>query len=110
VNVWLFTANNSFWGGNKLEQSPIGTIKVNAIKSFKKGIWAALGAGYAYGGRSFVNGEKRSANISVMRLGAIVAIPLHPQHSLKLTALTALRFEEGADFDSFALAYQFLWN
>ena len=110
VNVWLYTANNDFVNGNKLEQSPIGTIKLNAIKSFKRGIWAALGAGYAYGGTSYVDGEKRKSNISVMRLGMIVAIPINPQHSLKLTAITAWRFQEGADFDSFGLAYQFLWN
>lgn len=110
VNVWLYTANYDFVGGNKLEQNPIGTIKLHGIKSFKKGIWAALGAAYAYGGRVFVNGEKRNTIISAMRLGVIVAIPLHPQHSLKLTALTAMRFKEGADFDSFGLAYQFLWN
>ena len=110
IGVWLYTANYDFVGGNKLEQNPIGTIKLHGIKSFKKGIWAALGAAYAYGGRVFVNGEKRNTIISAMRLGVIVAIPLHPQHSLKLTALTAMRFKEGADFDSFGLAYQFLWN
>lgn len=110
VNVWLYTANYSFWGGNKLEQSPIGTIKLHVIKSFKRGIWAALGAGYAYGGRSFVNGVKRDATISAMRFGFILAVPLHPQHSLKLAAMTAYRFEEGADFDAISLTYQFLWN
>ena len=69
-----------------------------------------MGTGYAYGGRSFVNGEKRNANISALRIGAIVVVPVHPHHSLKLTLLTSRRFAEGADFDSIALAYQFVWN
>jgi hypothetical protein len=110
INTWLFTTNDSFWNGNELKQNPISTFKVYVIKSFNKGIWTSLNAGYAYGGRSFVNGEKRNANISVIRFGAIVVVPVHPQHSLKLTVLTARRFEEGADFDSIALAYQFIWN
>jgi len=110
INTWLFTANDAFWNGNKLEQNPISTLKVYAIKTFNKGIWASLGTGYAYGGRSFINGEERNANISVIRFGAIVVVPIHPQHSLKLALLTARRFEEGADFDSVALTYQFNWN
>ncbi len=110
VNVWLYTTNNAFWDGNTLKQNPIGTIKLNLIKSFNKGIWAAVGAGYAFGGRSYVNDVRRDANISTMRMGAIVVVPLHPQHSLKLTAILARRFEEGADFNSFSLAYQFMWN
>ncbi len=110
VNAWLYTTNNAFWDGNKLTQKPIGTAKVHVIKSFKKGIWAALGAGYAFGGRSYVNDVKRDANISTMRWGAVVVVPVHPQHSLKLAAIIARRFEEGADFNSLSLAYQFLWN
>ncbi len=110
INTWIFTENNAFWGGNTLKQNPIGTFKLNVIKTFSKGIWASLGAGYAYGGRSFVNDIRRDANISVLRLGVIVVVPVHPQHSFKFTALTAKRFEEGADFDSIAVAYQFIWN
>ena len=110
MNAWLFTSNYAFWDGNKLEQRPIGTIKVNMIKSFKRGIWAALGAGYAFGGRSYVNDVRRDAYISVMRFGAIVVVPVNPQHSLKLIALTAYRFAEGADFDAISLTYQFIWN
>ena len=110
MNVWLFTTNDAFWSGNMLKQRPIGTVKVHLIKSFNKGIWAALGAGYAFGGRSYVNDVRREAYISVMRFGAIVVVPVHPKHSLKLTALTAHRFAEGADFDAISLTYQFIWN
>jgi len=110
INAWLFTTNNAFWDGNTLKQYPLGTIKMNLIKSFNKGIWAAVGAGYAFGGRAYVNDVRREANISTIRTGAIVVVPLHPQHSLKLAAILARRFEEGAEFNSFSLAYQFMWN
>ncbi len=110
INAWFYTTNEAFWDGNTLKQNPIGTFKLNVIKAFSKGIWVSLGAGYAYGGRSYVNDVRRDASISALRLGAIVVVPVHPQHSLKLTLLTAQRFEEGADFDSIGLTYQFIWN
>jgi hypothetical protein len=110
AGVWVFTRNNSFWGGRTLEQRPMGTLKFTATKAFNKGIWAAVGAGYAFGGTSFVDGVKRDVTISVMRFAAIVVVPLHPQHSLKLTAITNQRFQQGADFDAISLGYQFVWN
>ena len=110
INIWFFTTNNEFFNGNTLKQNPIGTLKVHAIRAFDKGIWACLGAGYAFGGRSIVNDVPREAYISVLRLGAIVVVPVHPKHSLKLTMLTSKRFAEGADFDSISLTYQFIWN
>ncbi len=110
VNAWLFTENNSFWNGNTMKQGPIGTLKMNVIKTFNKGIWVAMGAGYAFGGKSYVNDVEREAKISVMRVGIIASFPIHPHHSLKLTAVTARRFEQGADFDALSLAYQFMWN
>ena len=110
INAWFYTTNEAFWDGNTLKQNPIGTFKLNVIKAFSKGIWVSLGAGYAYGGRSYVNDVRRDASISALRLGAIVVVPVHPKHSLKLTLLTARRFEEGADFDSIGLTYQFIWN
>ena len=109
TNVWLFTKNNSFWDGNKLEQNPIGTIKGHIIKSFKKGIWVAVGTGYAFGGQAYVNDVKKDSKISTLRFGAIVAIPLNAKHSIKLTFLSAKRFKEGADFDAFSIGYQYMW-
>jgi len=109
LNAWFYTENHSFWDGSSMKQKPIGTIKMNMIKSFDNGIWVSLGAGYAKGGRVYLNDEKRDSNISVMRLGVISTFPIHPKHSLKLSALTAVRFEQGADFDALSIAYQYMW-
>jgi hypothetical protein len=110
INTWLFTTNEAFWDGNKLKQNPMGTIKVHITRAFNNGIWASLGGGYAFGGRSFVNDVRREAAISVMRVGAIIVVPINPHHSLKLTLLTSRRFAQGAEFESVGLAYQFIWN
>ena len=31
-------------------------------------------------------------------------------HSLKFTAVSGIRFEQGGDFDAFGVAYQYRWN
>lgn len=110
ANIWFFTRNHSFWGGNTLDQKPIGTFKIHIIKTFKKRIWAALGAGYAFGGISSVNELEKDSRISTLRFGLIVAIPVYKTHSIKLMLVSAKRFEQGADFDSFSIAYQYMWN
>ena len=109
LNVWLYTTNSSFLVDNTLKQKPIGALKVHVIKSFKKGIWAAVGAAYAHGGRTFINDEKRDSNISVLRYGAVVAVPVHPQHSFKLKFTSTRRFEQGPEFEAISLSYQFIW-
>lgn len=110
LNAWLYTINHAFNNGNTLRQNPIGTFKIHVIRAFNRGIWACFGAGYALGGRSFVNDVRRDASISVIRLGTILVVPVNPRHSLKLTLLTSRRFAEGADFDAISLTYQFIWN
>lgn len=109
-NVWLFTNNNSFWNGKTLKQNPIVTLKTHIIKSFENGVWIALGAGYAVGGRSYVNEVKKEARISTIRTGFIAAIPIHPKHTIKLTAIVAKRIKHGADFNAFSVGYQYMWN
>lgn len=110
ANIWLFTRNHSFWGGNTLDQKPIGTFKIHIIKTLKKRIWIALGAGYAFGGTSSINEIEKDSRISTLRLGLITTIPLYKTHSIKFMIISAQRFEQGADFDSFSIAYQYLWN
>ena len=109
-NVWLYTNNNSFWNGKSLKQNPIVAFKGHVIKSFEKGIWVALGAGYAVGGRSYVNEVKRDARISTIRTGAIAVFPINKKHSIKFTAIVAKRIKEGSDFDAVSIGYQYLWN
>lgn len=110
VSIWLFTANNNFLNGNKLNQDPLFAIKADVIRSLPKKIWIALAAGYGYGGRSYVNDVSREVLISTIRLGLTLAIPIAAQHSLKLVGVSGIRFKQGPDFDAISLSYQFRWN
>jgi len=70
----------------------------------------SLGAGYGYGGRTYINGEAKETVISTLRLGLIVALPINSNHSLKLAGLSGIRFKQGPDFDAISLSYQYRWN
>jgi hypothetical protein len=110
ANTWVFTTNSSFWDGNTLQQEPIGTVKLHLIKAFNKGAWVSVGMGYAIGGQNFINDIGKEARISTMRFGVIGAVPIGRHNSIKIIALSAVRFEQGADFDAFSIAYQYRWN
>lgn len=110
ANIWLYTSNNSFWNGNTMKQKPLGVAKAHLIRTFDKKMWAALGFAYAIGGTSYVNGERRDSQISTFRVGAIVSLPIHKRHSVKLIAVSGRRFNKGADFDAISMAYQYMWN
>ncbi len=114
ANIWLFSPNrefaNGYTVGNTLRQHPISTFKLNVIKTFKKGSWLALGGGWAEGGRAYVNDEKRSSDVSTLRYGLIYSVPINRHHSLKFSAITSARFQEGPDFDAYSITYQYGWN
>ncbi len=110
TNVWLYTENNSFLNGNTLQQKPMVTLKTHVIKSIGSRFWAAVGCGWANGGRSYLNDIRKETIISTIRFGVIGSMALSPQTALKVSAIVAKRIEEGADFDSFSVSYQYVWN
>lgn len=110
VSAWFFTKNSDFFVGRELKQQNLYALKFHAIRSLKKGMWMAFNTGYAFGGKSIIDGAETDSRISTMRFGFIYALPLGMQHSLKFTAISAIRFEKGSDFDAFAVAYQYRWG
>lgn len=109
VGGWFFTANNNFWGGNKLTQNPIGVSKVHVIYSFPKGVWLAADIGYGIGGKTFINDVEKDTHMSGLRFGLTAMIKLKQQHFLKFYVVSGIRFEQGSDYDIFGMAYQFNW-
>ena len=110
VSTWIFTRNADFYGGNELKQNNLYAIKFHAIRSLKRGMWMAFNTGYAIGGITYINEEEMDTRISTFRFGFIYALPLGIHHSLKFSAISAIRFEKGSDFDALVVSYQYRWG
>lgn len=109
LSVWLFTKNNDFLDGNKVSQNPFYAAKIHGIRKFNNRSWLALDAGYGIGGITYVNNELRDSRISTFRFGATYAVPIGRLHTIRLSAISAVRLEKGPDFTALTLSYQYRW-
>ena len=108
--VWLFTPNNEFLVDIRQTQAPLWIAKTSIIRSLgKKDHWLAFSMGYGYGARVSLDGVERDITLSQMPLNLIYAHSVGKRHTLKLALASSIRFEQGADFDAFAISYQLRW-
>lgn len=109
-NVWLFTENDEFFGGNVLEQSPLYTIQGHVVYTFRPGLWLAAGAGYGTGAQSTLNGVEKNDRKGNLGWGVTLGIPVTKRVGLKL-GYVGLRTREavGADLDTGVAAVSFQW-
>ena len=105
---WFFEENDDFYGGNISKQSPLYGLQFHATYIFKPGIWLAASIGGVRGGATEVNGEVQS-RMKNNRYGLAFAYRLNNKNSLKAAYTNGLFTASGADFNTYLLAYQFLW-
>ena len=108
--VWLYTDNNDFFNGNKLEQDPYYTIQTHLIYTFRPGFWTSASAGYGYGGKSTVNGEKKNDRRENLAWALSFGFPITRQLGVKVIYLSTRTQESiGQDTDSVGAAFSFFW-
>lgn len=56
AEVALYTENDEFVGGNKLEQRPMYITTIHLLRNFSPGQWLGMGFGYEFGGEYKFNG------------------------------------------------------
>ena len=110
LNTQFFTKNTDFLVGNELSQKPLMAIKAHGIRRLPHNMWAALSIGYAFGGQVFVNNKPRDTRVSSIRIGLNYAVPVGEHHTLRILWFSGIRLEQGADFDSISILYQYRWN
>lgn len=110
AGIWFFTPNNDFLEGLRLKQNPLWIAKTSIIRSLgPKGNWIAFSMGYGYGARTSINGIERDVVLSQMPLSLIYAQTIGKNHSIKFALGSGIRFEQGNDYDAFAISYQYRW-
>jgi len=109
AGAWLFTDNTNFYNGQTRSQDPIGSFQAHVMYTFKPRCWLAFSSNYYSGGRTAVNGVDSQALQRNSRIGLTLALPLSPRQSLKLGYSRGAFTTLGADFDSYAVAFQNVW-
>jgi hypothetical protein len=108
--VWLYTDNNDFFNGNKLEQDPYYTIQSHLIYTFRPGLWTSASAGYGYGGKSKVNGVENNDLRENLAWALSFGFPITRQLGAKVIYLSTRSQESiGQDTNSIGAAFSIFW-
>lgn len=105
----LFTTNSNFVAGT-FEQDPLWAVQGSVSYVFAGGAWLAVEGGWAWGGRTHINGVPANEAQDSSRFGATLTYPLTSRASLKLTWISGIATRLGADFDTVGLLYQYRWG
>ena len=109
LNSWFFTENSDFFDGNTTKQEPLLETQLHITYIFKPGVWLAMSTGNTYGGKTEVNDVVNETTQKNSRYGFAFGYRINKNHGLKIAYSNGLTTRNGADFNTFALAYQFMW-
>lgn len=107
--TWLFTTNQDFFGGSKLEQHPLATLQLHGTYVFKRGLWLAASFGGSMFGEVSLNDEEYKNSQGNTRFGLTAAIPISKGNGMKIAYTSGVSTRYGANFNSIILAYQRMW-
>jgi hypothetical protein len=108
--VYLYTENDDFFNGNRLEQDPYYTFQAHLVYTFRPGIWAATGAGYGYGGESTVSGVEKNDRRENLAWAVSLGYSITRQFGVKVAYLgTRTQESVGQDTDSIAVGFSIFW-
>jgi len=109
-SVFLHQTNDEFWKGAELKQDPTWFAQTHAIYSFKPRLWASFSAGYAYGGRAYVNGVKKS-NVRARFMAVSFGMPISAHQSVKFVYLTRdTNVPSGQNANALLAAWSINWG
>jgi hypothetical protein len=110
AGVVFFTENTSYYPGTSTRtQDPIGTVQLHGSYTFRPGLWVAVDSTWYGGGSARVNDGPPTTRLSNSRVGVTLSVPIGRRQSLKANYSTGASVRAGQDFNTFALAWQFLW-
>jgi hypothetical protein len=110
TGVYIFSDNNEFFGGKKLEQDPLSTSQIHVTYNLGRGVWAALSGTYDYGGRTTIDGVKNDDLLNNSRVGVTLALPVNRNNSIKLFASSKIHTSIGNDYNLGSIIWQYRWG
>lgn len=106
----LFTTNTDFFGGHTQSQAPLYSGQINAIYTFRSGIWGGVGGVYYGGGSTRTDGGPAMARQENTRAGATLVFPIGRSNTLKVFWTTGVTTRTGSDFDTFVGSWTYRWG
>ena len=107
--VWLFTANNNFFGGVRREQRPLASLQANAIYTLRRRMWISGNTSYYTGGRTVANGVTNNDRQGNSRVGATFSLPVSQKQSIKIAWAKGVTVRFGGKLNTFVVAWQYSW-
>jgi len=109
AGVWLFQANQDFYGGNVRTQDPLASYQAHAVYNFRRDAWAAADFTYYDGGSTTVGGQAKNDRQANSRGGLTVSVPCGKAQSLRLTWADGATTRIGSNFQTVGAGWQFRW-
>ncbi len=109
AGVWLFTANDDFFGGSRRTQQPIGAFQGHLGYTIRPRLWVARDATFYTGGRTSIDGVEKDDHQENSRYGLTASLPVGSRSSLKLAWANGFTTRVGGDFTTFSVAWQYRW-
>jgi hypothetical protein len=109
AGVWLFEANDNFFGGQVRRQDPLASYQAHIVYEARPRLWAAADFTYYAGGETTVNGQPQHDRQSNTRGGLTFSFPVKQDQSVKLTWARGVSTRIGSSFDTFGVAWQWAW-
>jgi outer membrane putative beta-barrel porin/alpha-amylase len=108
--VAVYTENDEFWNGNKLETDPLYFVHAHLLYSFRPGLWVSASAGYDYGAENTVNGVDKGDTKQDILWAFSFVYPINQYAGFK-AAYIGTRTQESVGFDSdiFSAGFSIAW-
>jgi hypothetical protein len=108
--VVLFTTNGEFYTGTSVRtQEPVVALQAHVSYTVRRQLWTAFDATWYSGGTTTVNGTRKADLQRNSRVGATLSLPVGRLQSIKFSGSTGATTRIGADFRTFAAAWQLTW-
>jgi hypothetical protein len=109
-SVFLYGKNHDFWQDTTLDRGPLWFLQGHVIYSIKPGVWASLSAGYAYEGRTSIDGDPQFDHRRQPYFSVSFGTALNTRQSIKIAFVhSETNRSIGSDFNTIVFGWSYLW-
>jgi hypothetical protein len=110
-STWIFTDNDDFFGGSKLEQKPLFTVQGHVVYHFLPTLWVAGGIAYGTGQEATIDGNDKDDRKENLIFSCSAGYSVNRHFGLKVGYLGTRSFADtGIEFDSVIVGATFFWS